>query len=131
MGRVGPTHKNHVERANFIVLRSPDVPSILVETAFISNPAEERRLKTPAEQTKLADAILGGVRNYFRSTPPPGTWFAEEGNRARASRHVVSRGESLSAIAASHGTSVAALRHANKLARDSVNVGDVLEIPQG
>ncbi|OJY96391.1 MAG: N-acetylmuramoyl-L-alanine amidase [Lysobacterales bacterium 63-13] len=131
MGRVGPTHKNHVERANFIVLRSPDVPSILVETAFISNPAEERRLKTPAEQTKLADAILGGVRNYFRSTPPPGTWFAEEGNRARASRHVVSRGESLSGIAASHGTSVAALRHANKLARDSVNVGDVLEIPQG
>ena len=131
MGRVGPTHKNHVERANFIVLRSPDVPSILVETAFISNPAEERRLKTPAEQTKLAEAILDGVRNYFRSTPPPGTWFAAEGNRAKASRHVVSRGESLSIIAATHGTSVAALRNANKLARDSVNVGDVLEIPQG
>ncbi len=131
MGRVGPTHKNHVERANFIVLRSPDVPSILVETAFISNPAEERRLKTPAEQTKLAEAILDGVRNYFRSTPPPGTWFAVESNRAKASRHVVSRGESLSIIAATHGTSVAALRNANKLARDSVNVGDVLEIPQG
>ena len=131
MGRVGPTHKNHVERANFIVLRSPDVPSILVETAFISNPAEERRLKTPAERTKLADAILDGVRNYFRSTPPPGTWFALESNRVKASRHVVSRGESLSLIAAQHGTSVAALRSANKLARDSVNVGDVLEIPHG
>lgn len=131
MGRVGPTHKNYVERANFIVLRSPDVPSILVETAFISNPAEERRLKTPAERTKLADAILDGVRNYFRSTPPPGSWFALEGNRGKASRHVVSRGESLSAIATQHRTSVAALRSANKLSRDSVNVGDVLEIPQG
>ncbi len=131
MGRVGPTHKNYVERANFIVLRSPDVPSILVETAFISNPAEERRLKTPAERTKLADAILDGVRNYFRSTPPPGSWFALEGNRGKASRHIVSRGESLSLIATQHGTSVAALRSANKLSRDSVSVGDVLEIPQG
>lgn len=131
LSRVGPTHKNHVERANFIVLRSPDVPSILVETAFISNPAEERRLKTPAERTKLAEAILDGVRNYFRTTPPPGTWFAAAGNRGKASRHVVSHGESLSLIAAQHGTSVAALRTANKLARDSVNVGEVLEIPQG
>jgi N-acetylmuramoyl-L-alanine amidase len=131
MRRVGPTHKNHVERANFIVLRSPDVPSILVETAFISNPAEERRLNSPAERTKLAEAILDGIRNYFRSTPPPGTWFALESNRAKASRHVVSRGESLSVIAARHGTSVTALRSANKLAHDSVRVGDVLEIPQG
>jgi N-acetylmuramoyl-L-alanine amidase len=129
--RVGPTHKDHVERANFIVLRSPDVPSILVETAFISNPTEERRLKTPAERTKLAEALLDGVRNYFRTTPPPGTWFALEGNRARASRHVVSHGESLSAIAARHGTSVAALRSVNHLAQDNVRVGDVLEIPQG
>lgn len=131
MRRVGPTHKNHVERANFIVLRSPDVPSILVETAFISNPAEERRLNNPAERTKLAEAILDGIRDYFRSTPPPGTWFALESNRARASRHVVTRGESLSVIAARHGTSVAALRSANKLVQDSVRVGDVLEIPQG
>lgn len=131
MRRVGPTHKKFVERANFVVLRSPDVPSILVETAFISNPAEERRLKSPAERTKLAEAILDGVRNYFRATPPPGTWFALEGNRVRASRHVVSSGESLSLIAARHGTSVAALRSANKLAHDSLRVGDVLEIPQG
>ncbi|MEZ5461479.1 N-acetylmuramoyl-L-alanine amidase [Dokdonella sp.] len=131
MRRVGPTHKDHVERANFVVLRSPDVPSILVETAFISNPAEERRLNDPAERTKLAEAILDGVRNYFRSTPPPGTWFALEENRAKASRHVVSRGESLSIIAARHGTSVAALRSVNKLSRDQLHVGDVLEIPQG
>lgn len=131
MRRVGPTHKEHVERANFVVLRSPDVPSILVETAFISNPAEEKRLKTPAERTKLAEAILDGVRNYFSTTPPPGTWFAAEGNRKRASRHVVARGESLSGIAAQHRISVAALRRANNLERDMLRVGDVLEIPQG
>lgn len=131
MRRVGPTHKNHVERANFIVLRSPDVPSILVETAFISNPAEEKRLNNPIERTKLAEAIVDGIRNYFRMTPPPGTLFATNARRDRSSRHVVSTGETLSVIAARHGTSVTALRSANKLAGDSVRVGDVLEIPQG
>ncbi len=131
MRKVGPTHKNHVESANFIVLRSPDVPSILVETAFISNPAEEKRLKNAAERTKLAEAILEGIRNYYRMAPPPGTWFAANFGRDKASRHVVSRGETLSVIAARHGTSVTALRSANKLARDDVRVGDVLEIPQG
>jgi N-acetylmuramoyl-L-alanine amidase len=59
-----------------VVLRSPDVPSILVETAFITNPAEEKRLASNAQREKLAGAILDGVREYFRSTPPPGTWFA-------------------------------------------------------
>lgn len=131
MRRVGPTHKNHVERANFIVLRSPDVPSILVETAFISNPAEEKRLNNPVERTKLAEAIVDGIRNYFRMTPPPGTLFAANARRDRSSRHIVSTGETLSVIAARHGTSVTALRSANKLAGDSVRVGDVLEIPQG
>ncbi len=131
MRRVGPTHKNYVERANFIVLRSPDVPSILVETAFISNPAEEKRLNNPVERTKLAEAILEGIRNYFRMSPPPGSWFAANSARDRASRHVVSSGETLSVIAARHGTSVTALRSMNKLAHDSVRVGDVLEIPQG
>ena len=131
MRRVGPTHKNHVERANFIVLRSPDVPSILVETAFISNPAEEKRLNNPVERTKLAEAIVDGIRNYFRMTPPPGTLFAANARRDRSSRHIVSNGETLSVIAARHGTSVTALRSANKLAGDSVRVGDVLEIPQG
>lgn len=131
MRRIGPTHKNHVERANFVVLRSPDVPSILVETAFISNPAEEKRLNNPAERTKLAEAIVEGIRNHFRMAPPPGTLFAANTKRDRASRHVVSSGETLSLIAARHGLSVGALRNANKLASDRVRVGDVLEIPQG
>lgn len=74
--RLGKTHKPHVERANFVVLRSPDVPSMLVETAFITNPDEERRLRDPAHQRRLATAILDGVNTYFTRQPPPGTLYA-------------------------------------------------------
>jgi N-acetylmuramoyl-L-alanine amidase len=81
LGNLGPTHRGYVERANFVVLRSPDVPSILVETAFISNPAEERKLRDPSHQSRLAEAVMGGVKNYFESTPPQGTWFAAQAAR--------------------------------------------------
>ncbi|SFS01243.1 N-acetylmuramoyl-L-alanine amidase [Dyella sp. OK004] len=81
LGNLGPTHRGYVERANFVVLRSPDVPSILVETAFISNPTEERKLRDPSHQSRLAEAVMGGVRNYFESTPPPGTWYAAQAAR--------------------------------------------------
>lgn len=75
---LGKTHKPHVERANFVVLRSPDVPSMLVETAFITNPDEERRLNDPAHQSRLARAILDGVNTYFTRQPPPGTLYAAQ-----------------------------------------------------
>ena len=81
LGQLGPTHRGYVERANFVVLRSPDVPSILVETAFISNPDEEHKLRDPAHQMQLAEAMMDGVKNYFESTPPPGTWFATQAAR--------------------------------------------------
>jgi N-acetylmuramoyl-L-alanine amidase len=81
--RLGKTHKNDVERANFVVLRSPDVPSMLVETAFISNPDEERRLNDPAHQTQLARAILDGVTGYFSRQPPPGTLYAMQAEARR------------------------------------------------
>ncbi|GAB2542639.1 N-acetylmuramoyl-L-alanine amidase AmiB [Rhodanobacter koreensis] len=81
LAQLGPTHRGYVERANFVVLRSPDVPSILVETAFISNPDEERKLRDPAHQKQLAEAVMSGVKNYFESTPPPGTWFAAQAAR--------------------------------------------------
>ena len=81
LGALGPTHRGYVERANFVVLRSPDVPSILVETAFISNPQEERKLRDPGHQQRLAAAVMGGVKNYFENTPPPGTWFAAQAAR--------------------------------------------------
>jgi N-acetylmuramoyl-L-alanine amidase len=74
--RLGKTHKGDIERANFVVLRSPDVPSMLVETAFISNPDEERRLINPDHQRALARAVLDGVNAYFTRQPPPGTLYA-------------------------------------------------------
>ena len=127
--QIGPTHRSYVERANFIVLRSPDVPSILVETAFISNPIEENKLKDSGHREKLAKAIIEGARNYFRIAPPDGSQFAMNTNAAKASRHVVSAGESLSIIATRHGTSVDALRSVNKLSSNDVRTGEVLRIP--
>ena len=153
LGMLGPTHRGYVERANFVVLRSPDVPSILVETAFISNPAEERRLRDPAHQKKLAEAVMGGVRNYFESTPPPGTWFAAEAARRNGVQlasssdsgvgkavatgtpardvHKVGRGESLSSIARQYGVSVGALKNANQISSNTVRAGTTLTIPAG
>src|SRR5690606_6000118 len=74
--RIGNNHKPHIERANFAVLRTSDMPAMLVETAFLSNPEEEARLVDPAFQANVARAVLDGVRTYFTSQPPPGTLFA-------------------------------------------------------
>ena len=73
---VGKAHKADVERANFVVLRSPDVPSMLVETGFITNPGEEKRLDDPDYRGRLASAIADGVRQYFTEQPPPGSFYA-------------------------------------------------------
>lgn len=124
---IGNLHKREVQRANFVVLRSPDVPSLLVETAFISNPAEEKRLNDPAHRDKLANALVAGIRDYFATTPPPGTWFAANPQRAR--HHIVARGESLSSIALRHRVSVDSLKRENRLAEDVVIAGAVLKIP--
>jgi N-acetylmuramoyl-L-alanine amidase len=83
LSALGPTHRGYVEQANFVVLRSPDVPSILVETAFISNPMEEHKLRDPGHQQQLATAIMDGVKGYFTNNPPPGTWFAAEAARGK------------------------------------------------
>ncbi|ENZ97067.1 N-acetylmuramoyl-L-alanine amidase [Xanthomonas fragariae LMG 25863] len=74
--RIGNNHKPSLERANFAVLRTSDMPAMLVETAFISNPDEERRLIDPAYQRKLASAVLDGIDTFFTRQPPPGTLFA-------------------------------------------------------
>ena len=73
---VGLVRKAQVQQAGFVVLKSPDIPSMLVETAYISNPSEERRLRNPAQQAMLADAIFSGLRDYFAHNPPAGTRFA-------------------------------------------------------
>jgi len=70
LGRVNTLHRSHVEQAGFAVLKAPDVPSILVETAFISNPQEERKLKNRAYQNRLARALLAGIKRYLAKHPP-------------------------------------------------------------
>jgi N-acetylmuramoyl-L-alanine amidase len=100
LGQLGPTHRGYVESANFVVLRSPDVPSILVETAFITNPSEELKLKSETHRRALATAVLGGVRNYFESTPPPGTWFAAQSARRNGTNLVAAANKLAPAIEA-------------------------------
>jgi N-acetylmuramoyl-L-alanine amidase len=70
IGNVGRLHKSRVEQAGFAVLKAPDIPSVLVETAFISNPEEEQRLRSDAYQEQLADAIMRGINRYFARNPP-------------------------------------------------------------
>jgi N-acetylmuramoyl-L-alanine amidase len=77
LDNVGQVRKSQVQQAGFVVLKSPDIPSMLVETAYISNPREELRLKNPRQQANLAEAIFAGVRNYFEQNPPVGTRFAQ------------------------------------------------------
>ena len=74
--KIGNITNRGVKHAGFLVLKSPDIPSLLVETAFISNADEERRLTDPAYQRKVAGAVLDGVQTYFMRQPPPGTMFA-------------------------------------------------------
>jgi N-acetylmuramoyl-L-alanine amidase len=76
LDRVGAVRKREVQQAAFVVLKSPDVPSMLIETAYISNPADERRLRDPVGQRRLAEAIFGGIAAYLRHYPPQGSLFA-------------------------------------------------------
>ena len=80
---VGKAHKPAIERANFVVLRSPDVPSMLIETGFITNRDEEQRLNDPNYRNRLASAITQGVRRYFTDQPPAGSWFASQQSGAQ------------------------------------------------
>jgi len=119
--RIGKTHKTGVQQAGFVVLKSPDIPSILVETAFISNPAEEQKLRDSGHQQQLATAMLHGIRDYFRKHPPPGTLVARQ--------YVVKNGDTLSDIAQQFSVSLNSLRGYNGLKSDTLRVGDTLRIP--
>jgi len=125
--RVGKVRRPQVERANFAVLRSPDVPSILVEAAFISNPTEERRLRSASFQDSLADALLTGLRSYFSTHARPGTLIAD----GQRDQHIIRPGETLSGIADRYSLSVSDLRAVNDVSDDRIFAGQVLEIPSG
>jgi len=126
---VGKAHHRDIERANFVVLRSPDVPSMLVETGFITNPGEEQKLDDPDYRNRLASAIASGVRQYFTVQAPPGSLYASRQYSMPLSQHVVGRGETLGMIAAQHGVPLESLRAANNKRDDSVHVGEKLRIP--
>lgn len=121
-------HKQRVEEAGFLVLKSPDVPSILVETGFISNPEEARALGQSSYQKKIARAIFDGIVAQIDRRPPPGTLLAAR-NNGDAREHVIRRGDTLSEIADRYQVSSRRLREANGLADDMIRIGQVLIIP--
>ena len=119
-------HKKEPVNASLAVLKSPDIPSVLVETGFISNPTEERLLFQRSHQDKLARALAKSIVKYFEENPPEGTLFA---NRGKSIKHKVSRGESLSVIAKKYGSSAKAIMQANKLKSSALSIGQMLTIP--
>lgn len=140
LGNVGRLHKSNVEQAGFAVLQSPDIPSLLVETGFISNPTDEANLRSSAHQNRVADAIAGGVRNYFRDSPPPGTLLAYQrrngngngnsnSNGSNSDSYEIRRGDTLTGIARRNQVSVSRLKEANNLSTESLQIGQVLRIP--
>jgi len=133
MGKIGKLHGDRIQNAGFVVLKSPDIPSMLVETGFISNPTEERQLASARHQDRIARAIFRGIRSYFRLEPPPGTRLAMEKQKKleqKAARYVIQPGDTLSGIAARHRVSIASLRSENRLKGDRIRVGQVLRIPR-
>ncbi len=125
VGQITKLHKKHPESGNFGVLKSPDIPSILVETGFISNPREEKLLRSSAHQKKLAKALHKGVLKYFRQHAPSDTLLANNKNI----KHKVVRGDSLTKIALRYQVSVNSIKKANNLKSSVVRIGQKLKIP--
>ncbi len=125
MKKVAHMHKHEPQHASLAVLTSGNVPSMLIETGFISNPQEEQLLLTNKHQQQLARAMYQGIRNYFQRRPPDGTLFATN----RSSTHVVRSGESLSVLAQRYNTTVKAIKERNGLESNVLYVGQKLEIP--
>lgn len=124
LGRVGRVHKKKVQQAGFAVLKAPNIPAILLETAFISNPKEERKLRSKAHQNKLAKAILRGVNDYFSRKAPPGTWLSEA-----QEHYTIKKGDTLARISDRYHLPVSHLRTRNSLRSDDLRIGKKLYIP--
>ncbi len=121
---VNRVHKKKVQQAGFAVLKAPNIPSVLIETAFISNPREEKNLRSAAHQKKVAKAITRGVNKYFARKAPPGTWLA-----SCKAEYKVRPGENISTIARKHKVSVEELRVRNALFANNLKAGQVIKIP--
>ncbi len=135
IGDVASLHKKRPEHASLAVLKAPDIPSLLIETGFISNPQEERLLASAQYQSQLAKAIFRGVTDYYgRSQSKAGGTFAKSSTSkgmtsADYRKHVVKTGESLSGLASQYGVSQSAIRNKNKLKSDNLLIGQVIIIP--
>lgn len=127
--KVAKMHKKRPQAASLAVLKSPDIPSILVETGFISNPREERMLKTAQHQERLAKAIFTSIKNYYMKNPPDDSLFAKL-KLQFPTKHKVRPGESLSILASRYNTSVSKLKTANNLKSNTLFIGQELDIPQ-
>jgi len=142
LSRIGDSHKSTVERAGFVVLKSPDIPSLLIETGFISNPKEERLLKTSYYQKKIAKAILSGVEGYFKQYPIPGSIYAKNvvikklpqsvvsASKSASQKYRIVSGDTLSAISRRYDVSVKAIKRANRMTSNILYVGKTLRIPR-
>jgi len=122
---LGHVHKKQVQRAGFMVLKSPDIPSILVETAFISNRNEEAKLRTPRHQAKVASAILKGIKTYFSHQHLP----SAQTIRLAKATYKIKKGDTLSAIAQRHRVSLSSLKKVNSMRSSKIKVGQVIQIP--
>ncbi|HSG53608.1 MAG TPA: N-acetylmuramoyl-L-alanine amidase [Rheinheimera sp.] len=125
LDKVAHMHKKEPQAASLGVLKAPDIPSILVEVGFISNPQEEKQLKAASHQTKLAQSLFTALKRHFEKSPPADSLFAQQ----RARQHRVSAGESLSLLAQRYNVSIDDLRSVNQLTSDSIRVGQTLRIP--
>jgi len=126
MKKVTKLHKKKPEGLSLAVLKSSDIPSVLIETGFISNPREERNLNNSNHQQKLAKAIFTAVDNFFTNNPPDGTLYAA----TKLQEHKISRGESLSVVAQRYKVSVGQLKATNHLTSNTVRIGQTLKIPR-
>ncbi len=118
-------HKKRVERAGFVVLKMPDIPAMLVEMAFISNPSEEKLLNSYNHRRKLASSVFKGLKAFFRKNPPDGTQFASANPR----HYTIKSGDTLSEIASRFNVSISQLRKSNQIKGDRIRVGQRLTIP--
>lgn len=119
-------HNNKVEQAQFVVLKSPDIPSLLIETGFISNNAEEKRLQNKNYQNLLVDAILRGIKSYLWIHAPPGSWLAMP---EKSREYEVVAGDNLGKISKRFQVSISHIKQVNKLKAGALRVGQILMIP--
>ena len=130
LSKVGSIRKKKVQEAGFAVLKSPDVPSVLIETTYISNPNEEARLNSRSYQDKLARAIFEGTRQYFFINPPKNTILANQiKSGSRVISYRVKRGDTLSEIAELYGIRLSTLKSFNGISGNMIRINQTLQIP--